>query len=186
MNKINRLEILQFLLLLVIAYLGYLWKGLPLAIIFVLLWLDRNIIIRLKYHSDFGIELMTLASVLAGIIYGPFFGFFFGFIVWTFVGSVVEFISWMITPPVKPSWPPFIPSPESFINGIMGVIAGVVGSSISLILLIAICSIIRSVLLFARDQFVGWPPRFVYVLNIAFNLGLVIALNYYLTGLIEL
>ncbi len=184
--KINKLEILQLLLLVALAYGGYLWKGLPLSVIFGMMWLDRNFIIRLKYHSDFGIELMTLASVLSGIIYGPLFGFLFGFLVWTFAGSIVEFISWMITPPVKPSWPPFIPSPESFVNGIVGAIAGIVGSSMSLVLLIAICSTIRSVLLFARDQFVGWPPRFAYVLNIVFNLGLVLALNYYLTGLINL
>ena len=48
--------------------------GPPLAVLMVMIYIDKDLFSRLKYQADFGIELQTLSSVLAGIIYGPFFG----------------------------------------------------------------------------------------------------------------
>lgn len=185
-KHINPLEILEIVLIIIFAYLMNQWKGPALAVLVFLMWIDKNYFTRLKFEGEFGIELETLTSVLAGLIYGPFFGFVFGFLFWTFLGGFFEIIAWAISPPYAPNTFPFVPSIETLVGGLSGALAGFVGPIIPLVLLITIASIIRNLVIFMKDQIIGWPPRLAYFSNILFNIIIVLAFQPYLDSLLRL
>ena len=54
------------------------------------MWLDKAVLIHLRIHGYFGIELITIPTIITGIMYGPFFVFFFGFIIVPFIGGLSE------------------------------------------------------------------------------------------------
>ena len=131
-------------------------------------------------------ELETLSSIIAGVIYGPFFGFFFGFVVWTFIGGLFEIVAWMIVPPYGPATYPFVPSFDTLTDGFLGVVGGLVGTSIPLLFLVFGACVIRNVIQIVKDYVYGWPPKFAYVINILFNVIIVIAFQYYLKAIFNI
>ena len=178
--------LVQILLLILVSISFYFWKGLPLVIIFAVLWIDKAVLSHLKIHGEFGIELFTIPVILSGIIYGPLFGFFFGFLIFSLIGGLVEMISWFISQPFEVGWPPIIPSPESFIIGLMGLVSGLL-SDFPFMLIVLIAVVMRNILApiwqkISTDE----PIRIAYALNVVYNMALAVAIGGYLlkvTGL---
>jgi len=178
--------LIQILLLILVSIGFYFWKGLPLVIIFAVLWIDKAVLSHLKIHGEFGIELFTIPVILSGIIYGPFFGFFFGFLIFSLIGGLVEMLSWFISQPFEVGWPPIIPSPESFIIGLMGLTAGLL-NELPFILIVLIATVMRNILAPAWQRITTDEPiRIAYALNVVYNMALVVVIGGYLlkvTGL---
>lgn len=165
-----KIMFLQILLLIIFSTTFYFWKGLPLVILFAMIWIDKAILTHLKIHGEFGIELFSIPVILSGIIYGPLFGFFFGFLIFAFVGGLIEMISWFISQPFQVGWPPITPSPETFIIGLMGLTAGLL-SNLPFIAVVLIATIVRNILApiwqrISTDE----PIRIAYALNVVYNL----------------
>jgi len=183
-SKNVRVILIQTLLLVLVSAAFYFWKGLPLVVIFAVLWVDKAVLSHLKIHGEFGIELFSIPVILSGIIYGPVFGFFFGFLIFSLVGGLIEMISWFISQPFEVGWPPVIPSPESFIIGLMGLTAGLLNDlPFTLIVLIAV--VMRNILAPAWQRITTDEPiRMAYALNVVYNLALAFVAGDFLLGIV--
>lgn len=175
--------LIQILLLILVSISFYFWKGLPLVIIFAVLWIDKAVLSHLKIHGEFGIELFTIPVILSGIIYGPLFGFFFGFLIFSLVGGLIEMISWFISQPFEVGWPPIIPSPESFIIGLMGLVSGLL-NGLPFILIVLVAVVMRNILAPIWQRITTDEPiRMAYALNVMYNLALAFVIGDYLLGI---
>ena len=183
-NKNIKIILIQILLLILVSLVFYFWKGLPLVIIFAILWIDKAVLSHLKIHGEFGIELFTIPVILSGIIYGPLFGFFFGFLVFSLIGGLIEMISWFISRPFEVGWPPIIPSPESFIIGLMGLTAGLL-NGLPFILIVLIATVMRNILAPIWQRITTDEPiRMAYALNVVYNLALAFVVGDFLLGIV--
>jgi len=184
MHNNVKVILIQILLLILASIIFYFWKGLPLLIIFAILWIDKAVLSHLKIHGEFGIELFTIPVILSGIIYGPLFGFFFGFLIFSLIGGLIEMISWFISQPFEVGWPPIIPSPESFIIGLMGLAAGLL-NELPFLLIVLIATVMRNVLAPIWQRITTDEPiRMAYALNVVYNLALAFVIGDYLLRIV--
>ena len=147
------------------------------AIIYAMLWIDKIIIGKLKMPLEFGIELFSIPAILVGMMYGPLTGFLFAFFIIPIIGGILDFISVELggAEMLDTGWEPFFPSPDSFISGIMAVIAGFLRGSLPFLYIVVICMVVRFIMTNIRDfHLVGRPDKFVVNL-INFGLNVLIA-----------
>ena len=149
--------------------------GAQLALIFALLWIDRVFLGYTRVAYAFGIELVTSCMILTGILYGPSFAFLFGFLVY----PIVDAFRWMVAVPFDPEWPPLIPSPESFIAGATGFLAGLLSGFLPFLVVVFACLIIRIPVCVLKDWiFYEMPLRPAYFIAIPFSFIVVNALHF--------
>lgn len=130
--------------------------------------------------------MFSIPVILSGLIYGPVFGFFFGFLIFSLVGGVIEMISWFISQPFEVGWPPIIPSPESFIIGLMGLAAGLL-NELPFILIVLISVVMRNMMAPAWQRITtDEPVRIAYALNVVYNMALVAVIGGYLLKVMAL
>jgi hypothetical protein len=143
------------------------------AIAFFLIWLNKIISGYTRGATEsFGIELVTMPMVLIGFFHGPVVGFVFGFA----VSAFMDIIKWLINPPFEVNWPPLIPSPDSLIDGTVGLIAALLGGLMSFFFVGVICTIAKNVLIPIKDGLIyGIPVKPAFIFNIVINLFLALA-----------
>ncbi len=190
--KISK-KLLLIILLTISLTLGFLifnyFIGLPIAIIYLMLWFDKVLLAQLKFHGKIGIELISIPIILTGIIYGPVFGFIFGFLILAFIEGFLNIISWSISPPLEMGWIPFIPSIDTLKEGLSGAIAGVLWNyNFPFLITVLICIVFRNVFAFFKDKLTGaWEENIItYPLNIFYNLILAFLLQNYFLIIINL
>ena len=129
----------------------------------------------IKIHGEFGIGLITVPVILVGYAYGPSFGFFFGLLILPFVAGSLEFITWLVSPPLgETAWLPFLPSFSSFIDGIVAFVSGYLRQSLPLVLVVGIGSSIKCFLNIIKHKATSSDPiKFGWIGEIFFNTFLV-------------
>lgn len=165
----NKHKLLIILLLIGIPIFLALGK-LPFAVIFFLLWVDKIISGYTKGAlSELGIELVTVPTIYIGILYGSIFAFLFCFLVY----PILNAIKWVIAQPLTTELPPFIPSPDTFIDGMIGFMAGILPGLLPLPMLFIVCVIAKNILISIKDAwFFGMPPKPMALINIIANVFL--------------
>lgn len=144
----------------------YLTNLIPLAILLGIVLVDKVVLCQLQFQGHIGIELQTVPTVLAGIIYGPGIGFFFGFLILT----LMDFFTMVFAPPTEVEWIPGLPSYNSTVYGIIAVLAWFLYPGMSLVAIIVICTIIKSIGFMLKDLFVkGMPNVVAAVVNVILN-----------------
>lgn len=140
--------------------------GLPCVFIFIFIWLDKVVMGYTRIFHVFGLGMTSTAAIFAGIIYGPLFAFLFAFIVM----PLIDTLKWIVAPPYEPMWPPAVPSPEGFIDGLAGVAAANLVGVLPFSLLIVVCTGLKIPLNMIKDMALyGMPPKPLYVLDIGFT-----------------
>jgi len=155
--------------------------GVPAAVIFALLWLEKVISAMSQgIVGELGIEFYTVPLIFAGILYGPVAAFFIGFVGMPLLDSV----KWLISPPkFTGGWPPMVPGPDSVVDGLVGAIAGMLAyASFPLEILIPVAVILKVVIATAKDMLVyGQPPKPTMIVNAFFNIYLAGLLSFIIT-----
>lgn len=93
--------------------------GIPLLFVFVMLWSDK-FIIRFLVPDILGIELITISTIVAGIVAGPL----NGAILMIVTIPTLEGIKSIALPLNRTDFPPFVPSPYNFVDGMVAALAG--------------------------------------------------------------
>src|SRR3989338_8436955 len=99
-----------------------LFSGLLLGIIFLIIWVDKIILGIMGIPGRFGIEFVTISTILLGLEYGPVIGFLFAII----IIPVVEGAKSKMTG-LPAEWPPFVPSPDHAVDALVAVLASFLG-----------------------------------------------------------
>lgn len=117
-----------------------------------------------------GIELITVPIIYIGIIYGPVNAFLFGFLVM----PIIEVVRWSLkTPQMTEGWFPLIPSPDGLVDGLTGVVAGLLFLIVPIFWVGVVSIIIKNILMIIKDLLVfGAPPKPQFVINILLNIFL--------------
>lgn len=165
MNKLHALALSLFTGLLIF----YIFGGTPLTIVFLLLWIDKVIFGMLRILNPFGIELVTVSTIILGIAYGPVFGFFFSII---FI-PMIEGIKHLFIK-VYAEWPPFIPSVAHLSDAIVAAIVGVLRSQ-PLTQILFVVLPVKYVLDVVENMIYRKPVNIIYILvNAAFNIIIIV------------
>lgn len=107
-------------LTLVLGFLAFYLFDFRLAILFVVLWIDKTIISAFRIIRYFGVELTTVASVILAMFYGPFFAFVFILI----STPILHGLKYIFLPMPQPEWPLFMPSPYNVVDALGALVAG--------------------------------------------------------------
>ncbi len=165
MNKLSALALSLFTGLLIF----YIFGGIPLVIVFLLLWTDKVIFGILRFPNPFGIELVTISTIILGIAYGPVFGFFFSLIFIPIIEGIKHFFI-----KVHVEWPPFIPSIAHLSDAIVAAIVGVLRSQPLTHILFVILPV-KYLLDGVESMMHRKPVNFIYILaNAAFNIIIIV------------
>lgn len=168
----NRIVLLATLVLGSIIF--YFIGGVKFSLIYTMLWIDKIIIGKLKMPLEFGIELFSIPAILVGIIYGPLNGFLFAFFVIPIIGGVLDFIATGLggTQMLDTGWEPFFPSPESFISGVIAVMAGFLRGSLPFLYIVVGCMVVRFFMHTMKDVIFGMPIVKIpaYLINAGLNI----------------
>ena len=167
--KINWKHILAISSLLVGFLISFVFVDLKFSIIYFLIWFDRVLISYTRFLWEFGIETYTVPIAFTGILYGPVWGFLVGFLLL----PVMDVIRYIIVPPMQQViWPPIIPSPDSFVDGVPGIVTGLLHTFLSLTPLIFIATTLKIIGVIMKDKIYDIPPKPSYIINIFYNLFL--------------
>ncbi len=147
------------------------------GIIFLMLWIDK-IILRTVTPSAFGIELVTISTVLAGIAHGPIAG-----VAVIFLIPMLEGVKYIIIP-TNQEWPPFVPSPYNLIDGLVVTVAWLLQSE-QLLVIVALALAIKLLINATIDTFIMQKPFNIIsaVTSAAFNIFLVVSFGGWFEGL---
>jgi len=171
--KILLLPLIIILGLLVSFIIG----GKSLIIIFLLIVINKVVLDQLRINSYLGLEIITLVDVLTGIIYGPKFAFIFCFIAL----PILDILRFVYAPPLDVYWPPLLPSIESFVDGIIGAIAGIMSGHFSFLVILISCVILKSSMFMIKDKIIGESIFFLAnILRVVFYLFLGIFIQQYI------
>ncbi len=170
--------------MLVVGFLiFYAIGGFRFSLIYLMLWIDKVIFGELKTPLHFGVELYSIPAILVGIIYGPFTGFLFGFLAMPIIWGIFDILYPLLTGAslLDTGWEPFFPSPESFISGAIGLLAGVFAPHISFFAIVAVCMGARFGLSILKDALASMPPNIIaYSLNVTMGLSVGFVLREFL------
>ncbi len=170
---------IALLFLLVGSVIFYILGGVLLVAVFIMLWIDKVIFGELKAPLYFGIEFYSIPAILVGIAYGPLTGFLFAFFIIPIIGGIFDTLYPLLLGAslLDSGWEPFFPSPESFISGMIAVIAGVFSFSFTFLGIIVTCMSIRFMLSVMRDTMFDMPTNIIaYIIN--FLLAVSIAVTF--------
>lgn len=153
--------------------------GLKLSVVYLMLWIDKVIIGKLKIPLEFGIELFSIPAIIVGISYGPAVGFFFGFLLIPLIGGILDITISMVSGAhlLDTGSEPLLPSMQSIITGIIAAIAGFLNPLIPFFFIVLVCVIVRFVINIIKDIIMGEPPK---IIAYTVNLGLNIAIAFFL------
>lgn len=145
--------------------LFYLIGGIPLALIYFIIWFDKSIIGLGGLIGRFGIELVTIPAVALGLLYGPVLAFLFLIIILPIVYAVKHLLLG-----TQSEWPLFVPSFWNLGHAIGGALAGLLmGMDIFLIFLIVLVA--ENIVFFIYELGSQRPMDFIWAAgNIIFNL----------------
>lgn len=149
--------------------------GLKLAAVFLMLWIDRVIIGKLKVPLEFGIELYSLPAIIVGVVYGPSMGFFFGFLIIPIIGGILDITISLLSGShlMDTGWEPLIPSMESIISGMIAVVGGFLGPLMPFLYVVMICIGVRFIINVLKDVVMQQPPKIIsYLINFGLNVGI--------------
>ena len=152
--------------------------GLMLAVIFVLLWIDKIIIEAVKIPRYLGIEFATVSMIVIGIVHGYLIGFLFALIVIPILEGIRQLFI-----PSNDEWPPFVPSPSHAADGVVALIAFVLKNNPLFIIFIVGLLVKYAINIFKDTVILGKPPDILTPIpNFVFNMILVLTM----TSLIEI
>jgi len=170
-------EILKVITIFALSFvIGFVFFGLlggmALSIIFAIIWFDKVILNMFVILDNFGIELITMSSIMVGLIYGPVIGFFFGFLVIPLIEGLKPTLFKLPT-----DWPPFVPGIPHFTDGIIAVIASFL-TGIPLFFVLMVCLIPKNFLFALNAKMIGKPFDVLFaVFSVFFNVFLVLHFN---------
>ena len=158
--------------------LSFFLSGIVLAMIFLLIWLDKTIIGYAGILHKFGIEITTITTVFLGLLFGAIFAFFFALVVIVLAHGFRH----IAFPSAPTEWPPFVPYPYNFIDAAGAVTAAVIRLNIFHTLLIVL--LVKVILYIIVDRIAfGKPPDFVGgVTNVVFNLAVFLPISQFFIG----
>ena len=172
---------MKYVILIASLPLGILFSllgGLMLAVIFVLLWIDKIIIEAVKIPRYLGIEFATVSMIVIGIVHGYLIGFLFALIVIPILEGIRQLFI-----PGNDEWPPFVPSPSHVADGIVALIAFLLRNNSLFIIFIVALIIKYAINIFKDVAILGKPPDILTPIpNFVFNMLLV----FLMTPLIEM
>ncbi len=153
--------------------LSYFLSGIALALIFLLIWVDKAIIGYTGILHRFGIELTTVTTVFLGLLFGALFAFVFSLVVIVLAHGFKR-ISF---PSMPGEWPPFVPYPYNFIDAVGAATAAIVKMSVLPALLIVLAVKVVLYIIVDRMAF-GKPPDFIGgMTNVVFNLAVFLPIS---------
>ena len=159
--------------------ISWFFAGIVLAVVFLMIWIDKSIIGYAGILHKFGIEITTIATIFLGLTHGPLFAFFFTLI----VVVVAHGFRHIAFPSAPTEWPPFVPYPYNFIDAAGAVVASIVRLPILHTLLIVLLVKVILYIIIDRIAF-GKPPDFVGgVTNVAFNLAIFLPISQFFLSL---
>ncbi len=166
-GRMSAKSLVIFLMLFLGILISLIFFGYHLAAAFFISWLSKVLSGYTRRGTEsFGIEFMTVSVVLVGVHYGPTIAFVFGFVVL----AIIDVISWLINPPFEAMWPPLIPGPDTLIDGLIGVVAGIIGNSLPFTFAVLVCVIIKNILVPLKDSLIyGMPIKPVFIFNIVIS-----------------
>ena len=141
------------LLTLVAGFIIFYLFDIKLAILFVVLWVDKTIISAFRIIRYFGVELTTVASVIMAIFYGPWFAFIF-ILVST---PVLHALKYIFLPMPQPEWPLFVPSPYNIVDALGALVAGFV-APLQLFYALLVTAIAKDVFFAFAEKFMLSKP----------------------------
>ncbi|MCD6402999.1 MAG: hypothetical protein J7K98_01565 [Candidatus Aenigmarchaeota archaeon] len=148
--------------------------GLGYGIIYVMIWIDKVIFTSfIKINSYIGIDLIFIPMILVGMIEGPIGGFIFGFLVMPVLTGFLSIVSWQLTPPMQMKYPPFLPTPDNVVYGIISALASILwANQIPFVIIVAVCMIVKGLLLATMDIFIrqDYMYIFAYITNAVYNI----------------
>ena len=150
----------------------YFIGGLKISLIYAMLWIDKIIIGKLKMPLEFGVELFSIPAILVGLMYGPLNGFLFAFFIIPIIGGILDFIATALggTQMLDTGWEPFFPSPESFISGVIAVIAAFLKGYLPFFYIVVLCMFVRLFIQTIKDVVFGMPMKiWAYLINVGLN-----------------
>ncbi len=145
--------------------------GLPPALIFAMLWFEKVTLgLSQGVLVELGIEFATVPMVFIGVLYGPWTAFLVGF----FGLPLLDSVRWIISPPkYSGGWPPVIPGPDSFVDGLTGAVAGFLYGFLPFSWASPIAIITKNIIAPIKDTLTyGNPPRPTIIVNIGVNIFL--------------
>ena len=183
-----KIMLLQLILLLIVFAIFYIFVGPALAIIFTIVWIDKSLLPLLKFTGYIGFELTTIPIILVGIIYGPVFGFIFAFLIVALIGGILNLLSWKISSPLAEiTWPPIIPSPDHFADGVTAVVAALTINSLPFLGTILLCSIVKNFYVAIKDKFtLGFINHFPRILSVIINFAIAFHFREHFLAMISL
>lgn len=162
--------------------------GQLLALLFALLCVDKILFARyLQWAGELGFELVTIPTILAGVIFGPVGGFFFGFVALAVLGDLLQ---WSFAPPFEPGWPPFIPSIDTFIAGLVAASAALLYPFLGFVAVVVAGVFIKNIIYQIKDAAFGAEITAMSVvgmkfwMNLGFNILVALILSAYFVGLV--
>lgn len=161
----------RFIVLLAVLVLGFFImlavSGLPAAIIFAILWFEKvKLGVFQGMLAEMGIEFATMPMVFIGILYGPVTGFIIGF----FGMPLLDSIRWFVSPSKYGGWPPTVPGPDSFVDGLTAAVAGFLVQILPLSIALPLAIIAKNIIAPIKDTITyGKPPNPTLIINILFN-----------------
>ena len=160
--------IYYFIIATVVGFLLSFLAGIALALIFIIIWIDKSVIGYFEVFHRIGIELTTVATIFLGFLYGPIPAFVFTMVV-ILLAHGFKLISF---PGAQSEWPPFVPHPYNLIDAI-GAAAAAMLSGLPLFNVLIIVLIAKTALYMIFENLAfGKPPNFVGAfINIVFNIA---------------
>lgn len=155
------------LLTLIIGFVVFYLLDFKLAILFVVLWVDKTIISAFRIIRYFGVELTTVASVIMAMFYGPWFAFVF-ILVST---PVLHALKYIFLPMPQPEWPLFVPSPYNIVDALGALVAGFL-APLELFYALVLTAVAKDIFFAAAEKFMLSKPIDVIsaITSIAFNI----------------
>ena len=157
MNKFH-IFIASFLPTLLLLFIDY-----KLAVIYLLLWIDKVPLGILSVLRLVGIEFTTISTLLLGILYGPLGAAFIFFAVPILDGIRSLFVK------IASDRPPFVPGFANVVDAVLVIVAFVLASQDIFVIIISIL-LIKYAVHETKDMVYGKPFDFMVVPNFVFNL----------------
>ncbi len=164
----NKKKVVLVLTYTIGSVIAYMLAGLPLMLIYSMIWLEKVILGAFSPIGMIGIEFSTLSTVLAAILYGPFYAVVFTMV--TF--PILRGLRYALLPLTEPEWPPFFPGPDDALHA-SGALVGALISSLPFFWIMAIVSFYKTfcwAYIIPRMMEKPWNP-FASITTIIFNLS---------------
>ncbi len=169
-----------FIILAIGTFAFFLIGNFAIATIYLFIWVDKTFLGKLQLPGEFGLELTFLPSILSGILYGPAVGFLFSFLAIPVIGSLIDIVYARRSGFIDTKHEIFFPNLDTFINGMMAVLASFLKASLPFLLVAVVCIAIKNTINLIKGIMSGQTP----IVKILINLGLNIGVAFYIQSFI--